>query len=196
MRSKDAVLRASNSSSDSPSWRVISILVYCGQASRQQPQLMHLLSGYSCSWLVCDLLRPRPHVVVAVDGHPGFDFVSARNKRPRSTIRSRITGNLDIGRSSISSGVHQQLIDQCRASLTHSSVDDHRAGTANFFQTIAVPDNGSHLFAVGCLGVCRDLLQRTDDIHVRSRTRRDAVPSSWLPGSVLTQTRTSKDSGI
>ena len=52
--------RASNCSSVSPGRRSSSILIYCGQASRQHPQVMHFERTYDNSWLSWDCRGPGP----------------------------------------------------------------------------------------------------------------------------------------
>src|SRR5690242_13950656 len=75
--------------------------VYCGQASRQHPQLMHRDSGYRSSCNSLEMDGPVPRSYVPSMGIHALTRLRSLNSRWRSTNRSRTRGNLVIGSSVI-----------------------------------------------------------------------------------------------
>src|SRR5512135_3448403 len=72
-------------------------LFTCGQASRQQPQVMQRDSGYAACWSSCDILGPGPAPYVMSTGIQACTFLKLTNRELRSTTRSRTTGNFVNG---------------------------------------------------------------------------------------------------
>src|SRR6266481_6374654 len=69
----------------------------CGHASRQHPQVMHREKRYANSWTLGAIRGPGPRSYVPSIGTHACAFLSASNILDRSTHKSRITGNFDIG---------------------------------------------------------------------------------------------------
>jgi hypothetical protein len=83
--------------------------------------------------------------------------------------------------------VFEESVDEGRAALSNSAIDDHRARSADFFEATAVPSDWGDFFAVEGRRLCSDFLQDADDVHVRFII--DLVPfpirrSAW---TILTQ---------
>ena len=92
------------------------------------------------------LPRARAQVVVAVDRQPGRESFPGWRKsasdRPSDRGARETWSSAAVrfrpGRS------RQQLSDQRRAGLPHPAVDEHRAGAADLFQAVALPNHRAH----------------------------------------------------
>jgi hypothetical protein len=61
-----------------------------------------------------------------------------------------------------------QLIDQCAASLTSTTVNNHHTSAANLLQTVALPNYWSNLLAISSYRVLLDFHQGS--YYIQSRT--------------------------
>ena len=164
-----------------------SIFPYCGQASKQHPQDIHSLSGYACCCSRCDCRGPGP-IRSSHRRNPAFIF-SGRNKRRRLTSKSRMTGNLLMGRNSISDEFSSNNRSTTQSRPAACAIDEHCARAANFFQTVRFIAHGSHRLALRGLALaairCKQLVIFRSGSHSR-RWRSQELGSS---GSSCRSTR-------
>src|SRR5262249_21319345 len=114
------------------------------------------------------LLRSSRHarafaeVVGAIDRYPGLDALeTVEHELP---IDREIADDGKLREWFEANGLFE-LVDECGASHTRAAVDEHGAGTTDFFETIGVVGDRRGLLAVASDGVLRDIAQADDDVH-------------------------------
>src|SRR5208282_4451288 len=108
----------------------------CGHASRQHPHVIHRENRYANSCVLGAILGPAPRSYVPSIGIHACAFLSASNIFDRSTHKSRITGNFDIGStvtgpSSLSASCEQPCRTRPLITIVHEPQTSSRQLASN-----------------------------------------------------------------
>lgn len=126
--------------------------------------------------------RTFAEVVGAVDGDPGLNAL--QGVEHELAIYGEIADNRKFGHGFEADGV-LELVDKSRTGHLGPAVDDHGAGTADFFEAIGFVGDRSGLFAIASDRIFGDIAKTDDHVHRRTPFESEFFPVGGLFGARL-----------